>query len=233
LFKERIEVFVHKRISNSALLISAAIILNLFRLDLPILGRISFGSVFLNFGAIVYGPLYGAIIGLVADILSFIIVPSGVYLWQMTLIVALGGAMVSILYKYINLLKLSLSILFVLSYLYAVYGLIRNGAYDSILLYISLIAISAVVLVLFILKNKFKSFIVTYLNLFFINIVSGVFVTTLNSLVLMDFAFGSNKAFMIYLAPRLIRRLLTSIISVYFLTLIMEQYHRNIKRKAS
>ena len=54
--------------------------------------KIGFSGIFSIMPSILFGPLYGAITSGLSDLLGYLLRPSGAYLPQMTLIIALGGA---------------------------------------------------------------------------------------------------------------------------------------------
>ena len=53
--------------------------------------RVGLGPIFFMMPSILFGPVYGAIVAALADLLGFVLRPSGAYLPLITLAVALGG----------------------------------------------------------------------------------------------------------------------------------------------
>ena len=86
-----------RRMIISAMFLSMALVTRvLFGMDLPLFGasgiRISIHVIFSAMPAILFGPVYGAIVAGLTDFLGFHIRPTGPYwLPQLTLIAALGG----------------------------------------------------------------------------------------------------------------------------------------------
>ena len=86
-----------RRIVLSALFLAAAIVIRTFtRMYIPVMGesgmRISFHGIFSSMPAILFGPVYGAMVSGLTDFLGFFISPSGgAWLPLHTLHVALGG----------------------------------------------------------------------------------------------------------------------------------------------
>jgi ECF transporter S component (folate family) len=66
------------------LLLALAVVLNLFRTYIPVLNpqgaRMSFGTPFLTFAAMLFGPVYGAIVYGLADLLGFALRPEGAFM---------------------------------------------------------------------------------------------------------------------------------------------------------
>ena len=85
-----------RRMIVSAMFLSLALVIRtLFRMYIPIFGesgmRISVHGIFSAMPAILFGPLYGAIVSGLTDFLGFHISPSGAFLPQLTLTSALAG----------------------------------------------------------------------------------------------------------------------------------------------
>ncbi|MCL2399277.1 MAG: ECF transporter S component [Defluviitaleaceae bacterium] len=85
-----------RRMVISAMFLSLALVIRtLFRMYVPIFGesgiRISVHGIFSAMPAILFGPIYGAIVSGLTDFIGFQISPSGTFLPQLTLSAALGG----------------------------------------------------------------------------------------------------------------------------------------------
>lgn len=86
------------RLTISAIFLSLSLILQAtLTLEIPLFGqngmRVGLSGVFSVMPALLFGPIYGAVIAGLADVLGFLIRPTGVYLPLMTLLAALGGLM--------------------------------------------------------------------------------------------------------------------------------------------
>jgi len=85
-----------RRIAIAALFLSIALVLRLFAsFYLPIYGangqRINPGTIFAILPAILFGPVYGAIVVGLFDLLGFFMLPTGAFLPWMTVVVTAGG----------------------------------------------------------------------------------------------------------------------------------------------
>jgi len=93
-----------KRLVYMAFLISLSIILTrLFSLRIPIEGmeglRIGFGTLPLIIAGLLFGPYYGAVVGILSDVVGFHINPMGPFLPHFTAIAALHGILPPLLLK--------------------------------------------------------------------------------------------------------------------------------------
>ena len=85
-----------RRIAISAIFLSIALVLRLiFSWYLPLFGangiRVGLSPIFSMMPAILFGPVYGAIVAALSDVLGFLLRPSGPYLPFITLAVTVGG----------------------------------------------------------------------------------------------------------------------------------------------
>ena len=86
-----------RRLTVSAIFLALAIIVKVFATFMvPLFGangmKIEFWGIFTTFPAILFGPLYGAVVGGLCDLLGYLVKPDGVYIPWLTLTAALGGA---------------------------------------------------------------------------------------------------------------------------------------------
>jgi len=87
-----------RKLTASAIFLSLALALQFIfpNFYIPLLGqngmRIGISGIFSIMPSILFGPIYGAATSALADILGYLFHPTGPYLPQMTLVVALGGA---------------------------------------------------------------------------------------------------------------------------------------------
>lgn len=102
-----------KTITGSSLLIALCVILDFFRLVVSSLLEISFSFLALVMVGMLYGPISGALAGGIADILQYIIRPSGEFFIGFTLNSILAGAIYGFfLYnKKITIKRISLCVL--------------------------------------------------------------------------------------------------------------------------
>lgn len=85
-----------KTIVISGVLIALNVILSKL---IAIPGIISFGGFPIIFGGIVFGPILGGIVGIVGDVVSFIVKPTGTFMPHFTLTAALTGIIPGILVR--------------------------------------------------------------------------------------------------------------------------------------
>lgn len=78
-------------LSFCALMIALNVILGYFSCDITGYIRVGFGFITLPVVATFYGPLVGCIAGLMQDLVSFILKPTGGYLFTLTLNVGISG----------------------------------------------------------------------------------------------------------------------------------------------
>lgn len=88
-----------RMLCNIAMLTAVAFVLGLYsvRIGLGIKMSFKFLPVFLC--AVLYGPIGGGICGAVSDVLAFLINPTGVFLWQYTVIELLYGVSFGLFFK--------------------------------------------------------------------------------------------------------------------------------------
>ncbi|MFA9397493.1 MAG: folate family ECF transporter S component [Clostridiaceae bacterium] len=125
-----------KKVVSAGLLTSISIILTrYFAIMIPLAGlpslRIGFGSIPIIISGILFGPLIGALTGIVADLIGFSINPmGGIFFIGFTISSALYGILPGLIYKYIRSSKLKLNyniiniisiLLFSLSVLYIMF----------------------------------------------------------------------------------------------------------------
>jgi ECF transporter S component (folate family) len=86
-----------RRIVVSALFLALALLFRTFRQDIPLMGesglRISIHVIFSSMPSILFGPVYGAMVAGLTDMLGHFIRPSGAWLPQLTLTAVLAGFM--------------------------------------------------------------------------------------------------------------------------------------------
>lgn len=85
-----------QRLTISAIFLSLSLVLQAtLTFEIPLFGqnglRVGLSGIFSVMPALLFGPLYGAVIAGLSDVLGFLVRPTGVYLPLMTLFAALGG----------------------------------------------------------------------------------------------------------------------------------------------
>lgn len=251
-----------ERIIISAILLSASIIVNLlFRTDLPIAGvpllRISLNAPFLSFIAILFGPLYGGIAGLLSDLISFLLKPSQGYMWQLTVVAFLKYVSIGYIwfkikdanFKIFNSIFLaffiSIGLMGVVNTVflnyrpYSGYSLFLSGLGDktafstSILIIVSLLVIVIHLSVYFLSKHsKDTLFFEKYLKIITALAPPNLIFTTLNTYILVKlFIIKSGLPFLLILAPRLVNSLATSLFSSYVIIILANVYNRYLHSK--
>ena len=85
-----------RRLITTAVFLAIALVLRVtFVGYIPLFGadatRVGIHGVFIMLPAILFGPWYGAIVAGLGDVLGFIMRPTGAWLWQITIIMTVGG----------------------------------------------------------------------------------------------------------------------------------------------
>ena len=93
-----------RRIAIAAIFLSIAIVLRLLlSFYLPLYGqngvRVNIGTIFAIMPAILFGPVYGAIVAGLFDLLGFMLRPTGAFLPWMTVVVTAGGFFRGVLWR--------------------------------------------------------------------------------------------------------------------------------------
>ena len=92
-----------RKITISAILLAAALVVRAASITLPIAGapvvRVSFGAPFIQFSAIMFGPVYGGIVFGLLDLVGFMLYPTGGYIPWITLNMVLQGVLTGLIWK--------------------------------------------------------------------------------------------------------------------------------------
>lgn len=88
--------FPVRRMTLSAVLLSVALVLKtVFTVQIPLFGqsgmRVGISGIFSALPAFLFGPVYGAVVAGLTDLLGYLLKPAGPYLPQLTLTAAAGG----------------------------------------------------------------------------------------------------------------------------------------------
>ncbi|MCL2337942.1 MAG: ECF transporter S component, partial [Firmicutes bacterium] len=93
-----------RRITISAVFLSISLVLKTaFSFYIPIFGQngmsVGLSGIFSMMPSILFGPVYGAVVAGLSDLMGYLIKPTGSYLPLMTLIVAAGGFIRGVLWQ--------------------------------------------------------------------------------------------------------------------------------------
>ena len=262
-----------------ALFLSITLILKtFFTLQIPLFGengmRIGVAGVFTALPAILFGPIYGAAVSALADVLGYLLKPTGAFMPLMTLVVLLGGIARGLLWLFFRN-KRALSLRIAVGCIIAIVAIIAianfaflnqdgigPGLYDNgtdidtrnmhavskllimrtqgasdpaaslngyiVTLTTGLIGFCGFCLLLLLLDyllSKRKDAAGdrgSVLGLLLTMVLSGLLVTTLNTIILREILYPSWKLlpFMVVYIPRVIEELVSACINTYFISLL-------------
>lgn len=245
-----------------ALLLAIGLSFRYFSAMIPIGGvsgiRISASGFFYKMTPLLFGPVYGAVVGGLSDFLGWLIrQDEGAYIFPMTLTAALGGGIFGFIFKLLKdkmFSKKTDVIYLIVSTVFGVFACInfcvgtffKNTAYGMFLsdlndsrIFMITYGCSAVciIAIIFLLVNRFlskilgESFARLYAKILVSLLVAYIPVTTINTFILLWFypALRILNFYVVYI-PRLIEEVLTSLITAYVLTLLYRVY-MNLKKK--
>lgn len=220
--------------------------------------RISFHGVFLRFIAIILGPLYGGIAGGLSDFIGYFSNAAlGPYIWGLTLTEILKYASIGYLWikiKNINFKLYSVCYITVFSII-GIWGLVNlyllkiapEFSYSAFLATIgsktSLASVGPIVICVIGLLTYFvplgimtthkktdMAFFEKYLKLVFVTGVPSLICTTVNTFILKYFyAAAAEKAFAIFLIPRVVEETFMVLLNVYLLIIFINIYEQHIR----
>ena len=227
-----------RRIAISAIFLSIALVLRLvLTFYLPIYGhngvRVNPGTIFAILPAILFGPVYGAIVAGLFDLLGFLLRPTGTFLPWMTIVVATGGLLRGFLWRGLRTrnpkaLRVCILIFAILLFL--------SSAFNLIVLHIGginarLIGAAGFALLLLAVDRILSKWLVKeerqspVLPLTITILLAGLFVSTLNTVVLHRI-FWSAIPFTAVWVPRVAISLLVDVVFVYFVALLLGLFER-------
>lgn len=245
-----------RKIVQAALLISLALVVRNFGYMVYFAGapgmRISFAGIFLNFAAIILGPLYGGIAHGLLDILDFLIKPTGAYIPWITVNAVLSGIMTGLLWKVVKDVDTPRlqKVFFVFFIFVGMIGLVNyicmrfipGSIWAKVIgsigkkkgsVSVGLMATSSVGLLLlglnFIIKrfNKNPGIYGNYLKVLVVTLVPGVIVTTLNTYTLMLFIPNLGKlGFMVFWIPRITEEIFMEVVQAYVISFMLIIYKK-------
>lgn len=176
-----------QKLTLTAMFISLSIVIGLFSVSVPIGGftllRINFNGAFLDIIPVLFGPFYGGIAYFVNDIVSYMIKPTGAFMWQMTLSAVLKGVMVGFLFRYFKVF------------------------FDKI-------------------NNKYSLILTICATL----IISNLFQTSLNTLILKQYFDLTEKTIWSVYAMRLFKELFIIVLDIFMLNILLKVIKRLFSR---
>lgn len=245
-----------RRIVRAGLLIALALVIRNFGYMVYFAGapgmRISFAGVFLNFAAIILGPLYGGISHALLDVLDFLIKPAGAYIPWITVNAFLSGAATGLIWKAIrnadtDRLRKAFLLLFILlgaagaadhiwiRYLpFSVWGKMI-GSLGKKQGYVTggLVAVASVGLLLLgvnLLLKRFRrdsGLSDSYLKVLAAVLIPGVIVSTLNTYTLIIFIPALGKiGFLAFWIPRITEEIFMELIQAYIISFMYTLYRK-------
>jgi len=280
------------RVTISAVFLSISLVLKtVFTFHIPMFGqdgmRVGLSGIFSAMPALLFGPMYGAAVSALSDLLGYLLKPTGEYLPIMTLSVGLGGFIRGILWAVLSkkntgkmrilvvILSVLLLILGIFNAVFLSADKIDNNFYDNIqpsdidtknMHFISRLLITRTVntkdpsgniktFITFVTSGVIGSGIMGIILLtadFFLSkkfaqdsnislvpqvlismIISGLVVTTINTVVLREIMFVAWKAlpFPVVWIPRIIEEILSNTVISYFIAVLMGVFEKQTDLK--
>lgn len=242
----------------TSLFTSVAVVVNFFKIDIPIAGapvmRISFSSPFVRLSSILFGAAYGGISGGLLDILSYILKPVGGYIPLLTLTAILNGILVGLIWsslKKCNVYILKTFYIFLFSTV-GILGTVNfiskwffpNSFWGKFIIsigkksgyagqgFIIAAAIGFLLLILTqILSKKSEYLYETYLKIIISAGMPSIIVTIINTYILKLFMPElADKMFLIILIPRLLEDVFMLPIQSYVIVTLMNVYQKVANR---
>ena len=236
-----------KIVVHCALFLAIALVLRNFSYTVPIGGsggmRLGVSGFFYKLPSFVFGPMYGGIVCGLYDLLAYVIKPEGAYIFPMTFVMIAGGIISGWIFRLIKSNKAesvrSAYIVFiaiigmagVFNHLNVLYH--PNGMWGSFLIglnkktgfftygfyIVALIGVIFYAINSFLQKKSKGGFAHDYMKVFAAVLVSDIFVTTVNTFVLMAFIPSLGKlGFITFYLPRLAQEIASVFITSYFVT---------------
>ena len=217
--------------------------------------RLGISGFFTKMPAIHFGPVYGAVVSGLTDILGFLLKPEGGYIFPLSITAACGGAVTGFLFRafkkhsvtairniYISIIVLvglfgifnHVTVAFFPDSLWGVFlgTLNKKIVYFTYGAYIICGLGILFYLINLFLQHRYKNlFVNEYLKMFITLLIADVFVTTVNTFILIAFIPTLAKLpFMTFYLPRLAQELVSVFINSYVLSYMYELYSKISKR---
>ena len=216
--------------------------------------RIGISGFFTKMPALLFGPVYGAVVSGLNEFFGYVLKPDGAYIFPLTLTAAAGSAITAIAYRWFKKVPASsiskAYVIFVAAmgvlgasnhifsalYPQSFWGSVINGfgkktAYFTYGLYAVCLIGIVVYAVNMILQKKFGAlYMEDYIRLFATLLISDVLVTTVNTHILIAFIPELGKlGFVTFYLPRLLQELVSVVISSCVITYLLKFYKKAFK----
>lgn len=249
-----------KILVSTSFFIAIAVVIRSLSIMIPIGGagamRISFDGIFYILPGIIYGPIYGAFAGGIADILAYILRPMGPYIPLFTLTTMLVGFIPGLIWKYAKLADTEKLVKYYITSLVTlgIIGIINNiiilafpksnlgqlmfslgkkTQFISIgLEIISLLGFATLFINNCIKKNNYENKLYDiYIKMTFAIALPSIIVTTINTYFLILFVPGlSDIGFMVLWIPRISEACLMILIQSYIISVLLNIYEVVFRR---
>jgi len=250
IFKEEIKLLTSadlRRLTITAVLLALAIIVNLFEYNFTLAGapimRIRLGNVFLRFIAVISGGIYGGIAGVLNDVICHFSNPKGPWLPFLTIVEFLKGFSIGLLWLGIKKVNISIfNIIYaVVAGICVLFGCIMiflNGFAPDSILFLCVGLVSLAVIVPAHLSSKRSGNIRKnqrdfnlFLKLFTATAIPCIVFEIVNTFAFRYVYSITEKAFLIYLMPRLAKEIILIIANTYILTVLLRVYESVFARR--
>lgn len=246
-----------KKTVQTGLIIAMALVLRQFSYMVMMGGgtgmRISPAIFISRFPAVLFGPVYGGITSGLIDILGMIIKPEGAWIPLLTVSAIVGGVLAGFMWKLIKnantrMLRKIILLIFVLIGALGValhitvlfFETSAIGEFLSSLKKISfwtigfeVISIAGLLILVLecILRRKNSTYFGdNFIKLFSAMLTANVFVTTINTFVLMHFIPAVAKSgFWIFYVPRLTEEVISTILQCFVMSYLLKLYNNTVK----
>lgn len=246
-----------KKSVQTALIVAMALVLRQFGYMVMLGGgtgmRISPAIFVSRLPSVLFGPLYGGITSGLIDVLGMIIKPEGAWIPALTLTAIFGGVLAGFMWKIVKnlstrLLRVVILCVFILT------GVIGAALHITVLFYgqsalgqfllslkkisfwtvgFEVIAGAGLLILLFeyVLNRKNSKFLGdNFINLFTAMLTANVFVTTVNTFVLMHFIpVLAKSGFWIFYVPRLTEEIISTILQCFVMSYLIKLYNNTLK----
>ncbi len=246
-----------KKTVQTALIIAMALVLRQFGYMVMFGGgtgmRIS-PSIFISrFPAVLFGPVCGGITSGLIDILGMIIKPEGAWIPALTVSAILGGVLAGWMWKLIKTVDTRILRRVILC-IFVILGVIGVGTHIIVLAFsssaigqflsslkkisfwtvgfeVAAVAGLLILLLEYVLRRKDKEhFGDNFIKLFVAMFIANVFVTTVNTFILMYFIPAVAKSgFWVFYVPRLAEEVISTIIQCFVMSYLLKLYNNTVK----
>lgn len=213
--------------------------------------RLGISGFFTKMPAVLFGPVYGAAVSGLTDLLGYVLKPDGAYIFPITLTATLGGTMSGFIFRLTKkrsietIRKLYMSVVIVV----ALFGVLNHiclvkfpktawaellsgmkgkTVYFTYGMYIVSGLGTVFYIINFILQKKFKGiFMNEYMRMFVTFLISDVTVTMLNTFILIWFVPALAKLpFMTFFLPRLAQEIVAVFIHSFVISYLYDLFKK-------